>query len=281
MVTIPAQAGRHIVITGANTGIGRVAAVKLAAAGARVTLAGRSAERTQPVVDEIAAGGGSACFIPLDLGDFDSVRAAAAKIAELGEPIHTLINNAGLAGHRGETTNGFEIQFGVNHLGPFLFTNLLLPLLRGVEGARIVNVASRAHTRVKTFDWKHLEGSTPSATGFPEYCNSKLANVLFSVELARREHANGIRVYSLHPGVVATDIWRKLPGPLEKLAKLFMISVEQGAETTLHCAASEEAGRETGLYYDRCRPKTPSKSARDESLATQLWSRSVAWTGLE
>jgi retinol dehydrogenase-12 len=278
MVQIPSQAGRNIVITGANTGIGRIAALKLAAAGANMVLAGRSEERTQPVLDEITSSGGNARYVPLDLGDYDSIRAAAATLTSAGAPIHTLINNAGLAGHRGTTRRGFEIQFGVNHLGPFLFTELVLPLVRGATGARIVNVASRAHTRVKNFDWDMLEGSTGSKTGFPEYCNSKLANVLFSGELARREESNEIRVYALHPGVVATDIWRRLPGPLEMAAKLFMISVEQGAETTLHCAASEEAGAETGLYYDKCRPRSTSKAAQDRALATDLWARSEEWT---
>lgn len=280
MIDIPSQQGRTILVTGANTGIGRVTAAKLGRAGGRMILAGRSRERTQPVIDEIIDAGGSAEFVALDLGNFESVRAAARALTDRGDPIDTLINNAGLAGHVGTTKDGFEIQFGVNHLGPFLFTKLLLPMVRAGEAPRVVNVASRAHTRVKTFDWTGLEGRTRTRTGFPEYCNSKLANVLFSAELARREGANGVHSYALHPGVVATDIWRRLPRPIASVSKLFMISEEEGAETTLHCAVSPEAAAETGLYYDRCRPKTPTAAAQDPELAAALWEKSTEWTAV-
>lgn len=276
-MSLPSQSGKRVVITGANTGIGRVAALEIAKAGASMVLAGRSLERTQPVLEKIRAAGGEAEFVELDLGDLASVRAAAAQISATGMPIHTLINNAGLAGRRGQTSDGFEVQFGVNHVGPSLFTQLLLPSLRGVEGARIVNVASRAHTRVKDFDWSIVTGETQSKTGFPEYCNSKLANVLFSAELASREAKNGINVYSLHPGVVATDIWRSFPGFMERLIKLFMITVEEGAATTIHCATSDEAGGQTGLYYDKCRPLEPSRAGKDAELAARLWDKTNEW----
>jgi NAD(P)-dependent dehydrogenase (short-subunit alcohol dehydrogenase family) len=281
MIDIPTQQGRTIVVTGANTGIGRVTALELARAGAHVILAGRSEDRTQPVLDEIDEFGGTAEFLRLDLGHLAAVRAAADTLLQRDQPIDTLINNAGLAGHVGATKDGFEIQFGVNHLGPFLFTRHLLPLVRRGTNPRIVNVASRAHSRVNTFDWSGLQEPTRTRTGFPEYCNSKLANVLFSAELARREADHGVNVYSVHPGVVATDIWRRLPAPIAKLSKLFMISEEEGAQTTLHCAVSLEAAAQTGLYYDRCRPKTPSSAAQDPQLAAKLWSESSKWTGVE
>lgn len=276
-MSLPSQSGKHVVITGANTGIGRVTALELAKAGASLVLAGRSLERTQPVLDELRALGAAAEFVALDLGDLNSVRSAAAAISEMGRPIHTLINNAGLAGRRGQTTDGFEVQFGVNHVGPFLLTQLLLPQIRGVEGARIVNVASRAHTRVKTFNWDIVVGDTQSKTGFPEYCNSKLANVLFSAELAKREGKHGVNVYSLHPGVVATDIWRSFPGFMERFIKLFMITVDEGAATTIHCATSVQAAEQTGLYYDKCRPIETSKAGKDSGLAAQLWHKTVEW----
>lgn len=242
-----------------------------------MVLAGRSAERTQPVLDEIRSAGGEAEFVPLDLGDLASVRAAAKQITACGRPIHTLINNAGLAGQRGQTVEGFEVQFGVNHIGPFLFTQLLLPSIRGVEGARIVNVASRAHTRVKDLDWSIVTGETRGKTGFREYCNSKLANVLFSAELAKREAPHGVHVYSLHPGVVATDIWRSFPGFMDRFIKLFMISEEEGAVTTIHCATADSAREQTGLYYNKCLPIEPSKAGKDPDLAAQLWSKTVEW----
>ena len=142
-------AGKVMLITGANTGIGRVTAEALAERGARVILACRSEEKTRPVVDGILAAGGDARFIPLDLADLDSVRAAATKVLATDEPLHVLINNAGLAGLRGLTKQGFELIFGTNHLGHFLLTELLLPRLRKSAPARIVNVSSGSHYQAK------------------------------------------------------------------------------------------------------------------------------------
>ena len=272
-------AGKIALVTGANTGIGRVTAVELARRGAHVFLACRSAERTQAVLDEIGAlpGGGKAELLPLALDDFASVRLCAETFLARGQPLHLLINNAGLAAARGQTKQGFELAFGVNHLGHFLLTQLLLERIKASAPARIVTVASKAHYRARGIDWDALRAPTRSATGLHEYQVSKLANVLFSAELARRLAGSGVSTYSVHPGVVATEVWRSLPWPLGWLLKLALISPQQGAQTTLHCATAASAAAETGLYYDQCKPKWPSRVAQDAALARDLWQRSAEW----
>ena len=271
--------GQVALITGANTGIGRITARELARQGARVFIAARSAERTQPVLDEIRAipGAGPVEWLPLDLADLASVRRCADEFLALDVPLHFLVNNAGLAGARGLTTSGFELAFGVNHIGHFLLTQLLLDRLKRTAPARIVTVASQAHYRAKGIDWQAVRQSTRARTGVPEYCVAKLANVLFSAELARRLVGTGVTTYALHPGVVASDVWRELPRPIRAVVKLFMLTVEQGAATTLHCATAPELAEQTGAYYDSRRIKTPSALGRDLALAAELWRRSEAW----
>jgi retinol dehydrogenase 12 len=281
MTTTTELEGLRYLVTGANTGIGRVTALELARRGGHVTLACRSAERAQPVIDEIAAACGAdrATFLQLDLGSFETVRRSAQTFLDGGQPLDVLVNNAGLAGLRGTTADGFEMAFGVNHLGPFLFTLLLLPRLREAKAARIVNVASNAHYAPSGIDFDAARKPTRTRTGKDEYNMSKLGNVLFSAELARQLQGSGIDVYSLHPGVVASDVWRKIPWPVRPLIKLFMISNEEGALTTLHCATSPALRGESGLYYDKCAPRTASAPARDEALAAKLWAESLRWTG--
>lgn len=271
--------GRVVLVTGANTGIGRVAALELAQQGAHVFVACRSAERTQSVLDEIRSvpGSGALEFLPLDLGDLESVRRCAETFLARGLPLHLLINNAGLAGARGFTKSGFELAFGVNHLGHFLLTQLLLDRIKASAPARIVTVASKAHYRAPGIDWQAVRERTRTATALKEYCVSKLANVLFSAELGRRLSGSGVSTYSLHPGVVGTDVWRSLPWPLRAIMKLATISPEKGVRTTLHCATSSSVATETGLYYDECRPKRPSRIAQDTALAAELWNRSEDW----
>jgi retinol dehydrogenase 12 len=239
------------IVTGSNSGIGRVTAMALAARGDRVILACRSQAKTQGVVSEIKARGGDAEFAALDLADLESVRRFAAEIIAANRPIAALINNAGLAGARGKTKDGFELTFGTNHLGPYLLTRLLLDHLKSHAPARIVNVASRAHYRVKQIPWQTIRDSTPSRTGFPEYAVSKLCNVLFTKELARRLAGTGVTAYAVHPGVVATEVWRGVPGPLRWLIKRFMITAEQGAQASIITATAQELATVSGRYYDR------------------------------
>lgn len=271
--------GKNAIVTGANTGIGRVTAVQLARQGARVVLACRSEERARPVLDEIQQAGGAAELLPLDLADLASVRAAAATFLERGQPLALLVNNAGLAGAHGTTKDGFEIAFGTDHLGPYLFTRLLLPALESAGDARVVNVASTGHYRAPGIDWEAVRKPTATTTGFPEYCVSKLANVLFTGELARRAPPR-VRTYSLHPGAVASDVWREVPWGLRHLMTLFMLTNEQGARTTLYCATSDDVEDRSGGYFDRCAEKPSSKLAQDAALARELWARSAEWTGL-
>jgi retinol dehydrogenase 12 len=264
-------------ITGANSGIGRVTAEKLAAQGWQVFLACRSEEKTRPVLDRIRSAGGKAEFLPLDLADLDSVRACAKAFLARDLPLPLLVCNAGLAGARGTTKQGFELTFGVCHVGHFLLTQLLLERIKASAPARIVVVASKVHARAPGIDFDKLRQSTATSTGFPEYGVAKLANVLFATELGRRLEGSGVTTYSLHPGVVATDVWRAVPGPLARLIKLFMISEEDGAATTLHCATSPEAARETGLYYTKCKVQPAAPLGRDAALAGRLWSESERW----
>ena len=230
-------AGKVALVTGANTGIGRVTATELALQGAQVFLACRSEQKTRPVLADIAAKSGGrarAEFLPLDLGDLASVRQCAQAFLARGLPLHLLVNNAGLAGQKGITASGFELAFGVCHVGHFLLTSLLLDKLKASAPARIVVVSSTAHRRAKegiAFDMLHQR--TVSLSGFPEYAVAKLANVLFASELGRRLQGSGVTTYSLHPGLVASDVWRPLPWPIPSLIKPFMLSPQQRQGVTL------------------------------------------------
>jgi len=267
------------IVTGANTGIGRVTAEELARRGARVLLACRSEEKTSPVVEAIRAAGGEAEFLHLDLADLASVRSAAEAVLARNEAVPLLVDNAGLAGQRGATRQGFELHFGTNHLGHYLFTRLLLPAIERAAEARIVVVSSHGHTRASGIDWDAVRKPTPSVSGFPEYCVSKLANVLFARELARRVPAS-VHTYSLHPGGVATDVWRRVPWGFRHLLKVFLATSEEGARTTLYCATSDEVAAHTGRYYVRAKERPASKLAQDEALARVLWDKSAEWVSL-
>lgn len=271
-----------ILITGANTGIGRITAIHLAKLGACMVLAGRDPQRTVPVVQEIQALTGradAARFLSLDLADLHSVRQAAQAFEAWGLPLHALINNAGVAGAKGQTRQGFELAFGTNHLGHFHLTQLLLPLLLKTPQSRVVTVASRAHlAALNGITWESLEQVTRSRFGITEYAVSKLANILFASELARRHASQGLLSYSLHPGVIKTEVWRHAPWWAQPLFALRRMKTPlEGAQTTLHCVlhASPE---QNGLYFSNCQPRTPGDHASNPLLARQLWERSVAWT---
>jgi NAD(P)-dependent dehydrogenase (short-subunit alcohol dehydrogenase family) len=273
--------GRTFLITGANTGIGRETARALAAGGARLHLACRSEAAGRQTLEEIAAqtGNREIVLLSLDLGDLDSVRRCAEAFLRTGEPLNVLINNAGLAGAHGMTASGFEIAFGTNHVGPFLFTSLLLDRLRSSAPARIVNVASIAHYNARGIDWDAVRRRTRTLTGMREYSVSKLANVLHAQELSRRLEGTGVTTYALHPGTVASDVWRRVPWPVRPLMTRRMDSPERGARTSLYCATSPEVAGDTGRYYDDCRPKEPGAAAT-ATLAADLWRRSSEWTGV-
>jgi NAD(P)-dependent dehydrogenase (short-subunit alcohol dehydrogenase family) len=270
--------GRNFLVTGANTGIGRETVRTLAARGGRIWLAGRSEPKTREVMGRIVAETQNSAlhYLELDLGSLSSVRSCADAFLVSGEPLHVLINNAGLAGQRGMTDSGFELAFGTNHIGPFLLTALLLDRLRASAPARIVTVASDAHFSAKGIDFEAVRHPTRNRTGFPEYAVSKLANVLHSQELSRRLDGSGVTTYSLHPGVIASDIWRKVPWPVRPLMKLRMGSTEQGAQTSLYCATAPELERESGHYYEDSARKEPGPAVTP-ALAGELWERSQNW----
>jgi retinol dehydrogenase 12 len=276
------HSGRTFLVTGGNTGIGRATAIALARDGGLVYIACRSAAAGEEAVDAIKAASGSSgvWLLPLDLASLESVRQCAAGFLERDEPLHVLVNNAGVGGQRGLTADGFELHFGVNHLGHFALTGLLLERLKASgPGARIVNVSSDAHYGARGVDFDAVRRRTPSFTGQREYAVSKLCNVLFTQELARRLSGVGVSAYALHPGVVASDIWRRVPWPARDLIKRRMLTVEEGAVTSVYCATSASVADQSGLFYDKCAVRAPSQVATPE-LGELLWKFSSEWTGL-
>jgi NAD(P)-dependent dehydrogenase (short-subunit alcohol dehydrogenase family) len=274
-------AGRTFLVTGGNTGIGLATAKGFARRGGRVYLACRSQEKGRAAVAGIVAetGNDAVGLLPLDLADLASVRACADAFLALGEPLHVLVNNAGVGGARGLTADGFERTFGINHLGHFALTTALLDHLAASGPARVVTVSSEAHHQVTEVDFEALRQPTRSRIGLREYAVSKLCNVLFTQELARRADGRGVTAYALHPGVVASDIWRRVPWPLRPLMKRRMLSTGQGARTSIYCATAPELAGTSGRYYDNCQEREPSPAATEE-LGHLLWKHSEAWIAL-
>jgi retinol dehydrogenase 12 len=269
-------------ITGGNTGIGLSTAIALARDGGRVRIACRSAAAGEAAVERIKAASGSADvkLLMLDLASLASVRACAAEFLALDEPLHVLVNNAGVGGQRGLSADGFELHFAVNHLGHFALTQLLLDRLKASgPGARVVNVSSEAHYNARGIDFAAVRRRTATFAGAREYAVSKLCNVLFTRELARRLDATLVTSYALHPGVVASDIWRRVPRLARPFITRRMLTTEQGAVTSVYCATSPAVAGDSGLFYDKCAVRPPSAAATPE-LAELLWKYSVEWTGL-
>jgi NAD(P)-dependent dehydrogenase (short-subunit alcohol dehydrogenase family) len=212
----------------------------------------------------------------LRLDDLDSVRACADAVLATNLPIHLLINNAGLALQRGQTRQGYELAFGVNHLGHFLLTQLLLERVISSAPARIINVASRAHRMTNNIPWEYLREPTRSLTGTKEYAVSKACNILFTKELARRLAGTDVSCFSLHPGVVATDIWRATPFLMKPFFKFLpMLTPEDGAKTTLFCIESAEPSQ-SGQYFANCQVARTTPLASDVAIAEYLWNFSEA-----
>lgn len=272
---------KTVLITGANTGIGAETAIELARQGFRVVFASRNQEKTEPVMARAKAAGqhDEVHFVPLELDDLDSVRRCANTFLAMGHPLDVLLLNAGLARVEGTTKQGFEPAFGVNHLGHFFLTRCLEPALRRAEGARVVVVASRAHERVKRpLQDEHFKGPSKTSTGWSEYQDSKLANVLFTKELARRWKDSGVTAVCLHPGVIASDLWRNMPWPIAVVATLAMKSPKQGAVSSLRCATRPISELVNGGYYgDDGEPRRPSALAEDTTAAEHLWAASEAF----
>ena len=274
--------GKVCVVTGATSGIGKAAATALARQGAQVVVVGRDPARAEATAAEI----GAVSTVPpkveiADLASMEQVRALAGRLASL-ERIDVLINNAGLVlGEHRVTQDGFEHVFAVNHLAPFLLTNLLLPKLTGSAPARVITVTSDAHSAAKLdLDDPNLEHGWDS---WRSYANSKLANILFTRELARRLDGTGVTANCAHPGVVRTGFGRE-SRPLLKLgitiARPFMASPERGADTIVYLASSPDVAGQTGGYYVKRQRREPSAAARDDTAARELWELSERMTGL-
>ncbi|WP_111655633.1 SDR family oxidoreductase [Isoalcanivorax indicus] len=276
--------GKTVLITGANSGIGLVTASVLAGMGARVVLACRRAEAAKQAMAEIRQRYPDARLetVSLDLASLQRVRHAAAEVRERFRRIDVLINNAGLASMQREVTvDGFEKTFATNHLGPFLFTHLLQSVITPGSG-RIINVASEAH-RMGRMHWDDLQ-LEQGYWVMKAYAQSKLANILFTRALARRLADTGITVNALHPGAVSTHIWPErtwYERAFSRLLKLFLISPEKGARTTIWLASGVEGGRSQGGYFEGCKARKPSARGRNDDDAERLWEISAALTGTD
>jgi NAD(P)-dependent dehydrogenase (short-subunit alcohol dehydrogenase family) len=278
--------GKTILITGATSGIGREAAVELAREGGRIVMVGRDPARTEAAVADVKARSGSAevSHLLCDFSSQASIRVLARDVLGRLDRLDVLVNNAGGVNKtRRLTVDGIEMTFAVNHLGYFLLTNLLLDLLKRSAPARVVTVASIGHRR-GTLDFADLGFERGGYAIMRAYMRSKLANVLFANELARRLAGTGVTSNSLHPGSVATNIWSGAPLWAKPLIAIlhrpFFISAKEGGETIVQLAASPDLEGVTGKYFEKKVAVEPAPLARDEALAKRLWEVSAEMVGL-
>lgn len=276
--------GRICLVTGATHGIGRATAEALAALGATVIVHGRDSAAVGAVCREIvrASGNAEVTGVVADFASLAAVRRLAADVVARHTRLDVLVNNAGTsARQRRLTSDGFEWLLGVNHLAPFLLTTLLLDKLRASAPARVVTVASMAYRR-GTLELDDLNWERRKYRGFKAYADSKLANILFTHELARRLTGSGVTANSLHPGVVATNIFNQLGfvGRLfTTLAKPFLLTSAEGAKTSVYLASAPEAASVSGRFFDRCREVPLDPVANDAAGARRLWELSEKLCG--
>ncbi|XP_007244826.2 dehydrogenase/reductase SDR family member 13 [Astyanax mexicanus] len=282
--------GKNVIITGGNTGIGKATAMDLAGRGARVILACRNQQKAEAAISDIEkmTGSTNVAYMQLDLSSLKSVRSFAETYLKTESRLDLLINNAGLVAD-GRTEDGFGIEFGVNHLGHFLLTCLLLDRLKESPGARVITLSSMAY-QWGTIDFDALAANKDLGTGryswqfFHAYCNSKLCNVLFTHELAKRLKGTNVTCYSVHPGVVKTELsrhvslWQKVF--IEPVAWLLFLDPTTGAQTTLHCALQEGIEALSGRYFSCCAVQEVSARAKDDAVAKKLWDVSMRLSGL-
>jgi NAD(P)-dependent dehydrogenase (short-subunit alcohol dehydrogenase family) len=271
--------GKTVLITGANQGIGKAAALALARRGARVVIVSRNADKGRAAVADIqaASGPGNVELIVADLASQADVRRVAGEFKATHARLDVLINNAGVfVPRRRVTVDGFEETFAVNHLAYFLLTHELSDLLRASAPSRIVNVSSDAHRHGK-MQWDDLEFANQRYSGWRAYAQSKLANVLFTYELSRRLEGTRVTANALHPGVVATGFGRTYRGAMAVVYTLgspFLLTAERGAETTIHLAASPAIEGVSGQYFARCKPTRSSGVSYCEASQRKLWALS-------
>jgi retinol dehydrogenase-14 len=279
-MTTSSVAGKTVLVTGATSGIGLEAAVELATLGAKVVMVGRDPAKTHEKLEEVKrrSGSGEVSTLLCDFASQAQTRKLAADFRATHDRLDVLVNNAGTVFlKRTVTEDGIESTFAINHLAFFLLTNLLLDLIVRSAPARIVNVASVGHYR-GTMDFADL-GYEHGYGVLKAYSRSKLGNVLFGLELSRRLDGKGVTVNSMHPGAVATNIWNRGPAWTHPItaagAKLFLVSVEEGGRRIVYLAADPEVEGKTGLYFEKCKPKTPAPLALDPNLAKRLWDESA------
>ncbi|HEY3820438.1 MAG TPA: SDR family oxidoreductase [Polyangiaceae bacterium] len=270
--------GKTVLVTGANQGIGKATAIALAAKGAHVVMVARNAEKGRAALAEVeAAGTAGAELIVADLSSQDQVRRAAAELKAKHRRLDVLVNNAGVfVPERHTTVDGLEETFALNHLGYFLLTRELLDVLQATPGARIVNVSSDAHRSAK-MHWDDLQFERTPYRGFKVYGQSKLANVLFTYELARRLEGTGVTANCLHPGVIASGFgqtYGSAVSVLIKLARPFLLNTEEGARTSVYLASSPEVAGVTGKYFSKCKPVKSNRVSYDVQSQQKLWSLS-------
>lgn len=266
-------AGKVAVVTGASAGIGTETAVGLAKLGATVAVVGRNIERTHDVRVRINDAGGKADAFFVDFARLSDVRHLGAELVDRYPVIDVLVNNAGVAtGRRTVSADHYETTFAVNHLAPFLLTHLLRDRLLAAKQGRIVTVSSSAHFRGR-IDFDDLQRERGGYSSWEAYAQSKLANVLFTRALATQLAGSSVTATCCHPGMVATDIWQIGPwvSLVAPLAKLFMLSPAQGADTPLWLASAPELAGASGGYYERRALVTPSAAAQDDQAAARLW----------
>jgi retinol dehydrogenase 14 len=286
MEQIPGRqlAGRMVLVTGGSGGIGRATALGLAVMGAQLAITGRDRERTEAAAREIREGGGGRVDVFVaDMSSQAEVRRLAAEVLQALPRIEVLVNNVGgYWDSRHVTIDGLERTFALNHLAPFLLTNLLLARLRASVPARVVTVSSGAHTMGR-IDFDDLQGER-SYSGMRAYSQSKLANILFTFELARRLGTGGVTANALHPGMVRTGFGAEDSGTLQRigtpLMRPFMKTPAQGAATPIYLASSPEVEGVTGCYFVGCKPRRSSGRSYDDAMAARLWQVSADLVGL-
>ena len=287
--------GKTVLVTGANTGIGKETALDLAKRGARVIMACRNLHKAEKALKEIVQKSGNKNIVAkrLDLASLKSVREFAEDVNKNEARLDVLINNAGLLFMNDKTIirteDGFETHMGVNHLGHFLLTNLLLDLLKKSAPSRIVVVSSMTHNSwgftTTGFNFENMNGEIDYKP-HEAYGQSKLANILFTRELARRLDGTGVTANSLHPGVIKTDIFDRNLSTFQSITINYIFphfgkTAFEGAQTTIHLAVSEELDGVTGLYFADCKEKRPGETALDDQAAKKLWEVSAKLVGLD
>ena len=275
--------GRVCVVTGATRGLGLATATALAQMGAKVVMVGRERARGEEAVQRVraaAAPGAEASFVAMDLASIASVCAAASEIAAEHSAIHVLVNNAGVhLRSRALSSDGFEMTWAVNHLGPFLFTGQLVPQLRAARAARVITVTSQFARLGRVVP--STIGTEGASSGLRAYCDTKLANMLFTRELARRLEGSGVVANCVHPGLVATELMRAWPKWLRLTWEWALRTPESGARPVVRLAASARLAGVSSAYFVRERRTKFPRRARSETLGAELWSESARLVGLD